>query len=251
MDTNNIDRIEFLKQKTRASYSSKMACQRKETYSKIFGENQSTSQVIRMAKSLSAFLREKDIIMNQADLFAGYEQFYDYTVPSVDSDIQNSVEEKEILDQFYKGYRIGLYCGGLGGHVIAGYERVLRLGFGKLTGMARDKLENNIGSESDFALASLIVCEAATDYIMRYAEMAQELSQKSTEENSNQLKKIASSCQWIAVNPPRTFIEAVQLLWLTHEIITCEQSSGSLSLGRLDQYFYPYYARNIADGVLT
>ena len=251
MDSNNIDRIEFLKQKMRASYSPKMASQRKEIHSRIFSENQSASQVIRMAKGLSAFLREKDIIIHQEDLLAGYEQFYDYTVPSVDSNIQTSMEEKEILDQFYKGYHIGLYCGGLGGHVIAGYERVLQLGFGKLTNMARNKLENSIGSESDFTLASLIVCEATTDYIMRYAEMAQELSQKSTKENSDQLKKIASSCQWIAVNPPRTFFEAIQLLWLTHEIITCEQSSGSLSLGRLDQYLYPYYAKDIADGVIT
>jgi hypothetical protein len=252
MEAKISDRIEFLKQRLKSSYSAKMASQRKEIYERVFGENQSESQVIRMAKGLAAFLREKEILMCQEDLLAGHEQSYDYSVPPAGENPPISAEEKETMDQFYRGYRIGLYCGGLGGHVIAGYDRVLHIGFGKLTDMARDKIDNSTGSERDFALASLTVCEAVTDYILRYAAMAEQLAKEAiSEKYSEQLKKIALACQWVANNPPRTFFEAIQLFWLTHEIITCEQGSGSLSLGRLDQYLYSYYAKDIADGILT
>ncbi|MBM3238397.1 hypothetical protein FJZ31_19060 [Candidatus Poribacteria bacterium] len=137
----------------------------------------------------------------------------------------------------------------------------MTLGFGSLTDAARTKLKESEGTEQDFARASLIVCEAATDYALRYAAKAQELAlslrpshfkgEVGYEECSKQLRRISDACQWVAVNPPRNFFEVVQLLWLTHEIITCEQSSGSLSLGRLDQYLFPYYAKDIAAGILT
>ena len=52
------DKIEFLKRKMRTSHSVKMASQRKEIYERVFKENQLESQVMRMAKSLAAFLRE-------------------------------------------------------------------------------------------------------------------------------------------------------------------------------------------------
>jgi len=234
----------------RESYSDKMASQRREIFERVFNENHSESQVIRMAKGLASFLREKEILLWQEDLLAGYEQYYDYSVPFVEETTPISSEETSLLEQFRTGYRIGLFGGGLGGHVIAGYDRVFEKGFGNLADEARNKLKEE--KELDFARASLIVCEATTDYALRYAVKAREMAQEiDVEEYSNQLKKIANACEWISVNPPRNFFEAVQLVWLTHEIITCEQSSGSLSLGRLDQYLFPYYSEDIAAGVLT
>ena len=246
------NRIESLKRRTRETHSERMSSQRREIFERVFNENGSESQVVRMAKGLAAFLREKDILLYQDDLLAGYEQFYDYSVPVMDETSSVCPEETSLLEKFRKGYRIGLFAGGLGGHVIAGYDGVLEKGFRALTDAARRKLNEGEEAELDFARASLIVCEAATDYALRYAAKAEKLAQESdTEEYSKQLRNIADACQWISVNPARSFFEAVQLLWLTHEIITCEQSSGSLSLGRLDQYLFPYYTKDIAAGVLT
>ncbi|MBC8230003.1 hypothetical protein H8E77_10700 [bacterium] len=245
-------RIEALKRMVRETYSEKMSSQRKEIFERVFNENRSEPQVIRMAKGLAAFLCEKDILLYQDDLLAGYEQFYDYSVPAMGETPPVFPEEISLLEQFRKGYRIGLFGGGLGGHVIAGYDSVLERGLGSLADAARTKLKENERTDGDFACASLIVCEAATDYALRYAARAEELAQEAaTEEYEKQLRRIADACQWVALNPPRSFFEAVQLLWLTHEIITCEQSSGSLSLGRLDQYLFPYYAKDIATGLLT
>ena len=244
-------RIEVLKQRTRDAHSERMSSQRKEIFQRVFDENRSESQLIQMAKGLAAFLREKEIFLWQDDLLAGYEQFYDYSVPVVEEAQSVRPEsDSSLLEKFRKAYRIGLFGGGLGGHVIAGYDGVLEKGFGVLTDAARTRLRECEGADRDFARASLIVCEAATDYALRYAARAQELANSATE-CAKQLRRIADACQWVAVNPPRSLFEALQLLWITHEIITCEQSSGSLSLGRLDQYLFPYYAKDIAAGVLT
>ena len=53
-----------------------------------------------------------------------------------------------------------------------------------------------------------------------------------------------------AAEPPRSFFEAVQLLWLGQEIAICEHAPGSLSLGRLDQYLYPFFRRDVDAGEL-
>ena len=118
-----------------------------------------------MAKALAAFLREKDILLYQDDLLAGYEQYYDYSMPAMDrtapaySDDEEKAAEAELLRQVGKGYRVGIFQGGLGGHVIAGYDRVLGLGYGTLTDNAGRKLREDDPATADFARASLIVCE--------------------------------------------------------------------------------------------
>ncbi|MFC1716497.1 hypothetical protein ACFL6S_22705, partial [Candidatus Poribacteria bacterium] len=126
------DRIEILKRKTQNTHSEKMASQRREVFHRVFNENWLGSQVLRMAKSLAAFLREKDLVVWEEDLLAGYEQYYDYAVPSQPRKDERSAEEAHIIEQVGKGQRMGLFGGGLGGHVIAGYPQTLSTGFGAL-----------------------------------------------------------------------------------------------------------------------
>ena len=169
-------RIESLKRRERTSYDPKISAQGKEAFQRVFDENLSEPQVIRLAECLAAFLREKDILLHQDDLLAGHEQPYDYSMPAVAATRSVSPEEESLIERFTTGYRAGLYGGGIGGHAIAGYDRVLEKGFGYLAEAARMKLEKN--GDQDFARASLAVCEAATDYIMRYSTRAQEVLQE-------------------------------------------------------------------------
>ena len=76
------DRMETLKRRTIETHSERMSHQRKEIFRRVFDENPSDSQVLKMAKGLAAFLREKDILLWEDDLLAGYEQHYDYSVPA-------------------------------------------------------------------------------------------------------------------------------------------------------------------------
>lgn len=256
------DRIVLLKQRVRGQHSERLYVQRKEIFERVFLEHASDDPVIRMARGLAAFLREKDLILYEDDLLAGCQQRYDFSLPTMGKPAPWDAEwrpsgngnssESELLGEFQKGLRMGLFGTAMGGHVIGGYDRVLHKGFGSLAHAARTRLDKGGRVGQEFARASLIVCEAATEYVLRYTARAREMTEEATnEEYADQLQRIADACQWVAVHPPRSFFEAVQLLWLTHELITCEQGSGSLSLGRLDQYLFPYYEKDLAAGMLT
>jgi formate C-acetyltransferase len=144
----------------------------------------------------------------------------------------------------------------MGGHVIAGYDRVLAEGLSGLAETARTELRRREGGpdgeEREFLRAALVALEAAEEYVLRYALAAEELASRlAAGAQADQLHRIAEACRWVSRSPPRGFFEAVQLLWLVHEILTAEQGSGSLSLGRLDRTLLPYYERDLAAGTLT
>jgi pyruvate formate-lyase/glycerol dehydratase family glycyl radical enzyme len=252
-------RIEELIRSERGSCSEKMFGERKVIFERVLNETRTEPQVIRIARSLAAFLREKEIVVQENDLLAGHAQFCDcaYSNPgNTDEEIQKAISENDMgdkdrftLEQFRIGTRMGLFYRAPSGHVIAGYDRILEQGLGSVVTKAKTKLA---AGGNDFARASLIIGEAVNDYIRRYASAAGELAQKvEDQEYQAQLTKIVATCEWVSVHPPRNFFEAVQLLWLTHEVVIYEQYCGSMSLGRLDQYLFPYYARDITAGTLN
>ena len=55
--------------------------------------------------------------------------------------------------------------------------------------------------------------------------------------------------------PATTFRESLQSYWIVYILVTLEMGGcvpgGGLGLGRLDQFLYPYYARDIEEGRLT
>ena len=271
MISKTADRIDTLKGRLAhyGSSSERMAEQRKEAFVRVFGETVGQPQVVRTAKALAAFLREKDVLVFEEDVLAGFQQGYDFTQPMdlpslADPKLQDmddrlwcplalaaGAEVDEMAD-FCMGFHIGLFTSSLGGHSIAGYDRVITLGFGQLAEAARQRLETAEGPARDVAEATLTVCEAASHYALRYADEAERLAgETSVEQFRSALGAVAEACRHVALHPPRTFLEAAQVVSLTHEIVTCEQPSGSLSLGRLDQVLLPFYEQDIQAGRLT
>ena len=63
--------------------------------------------------------------------------------------------------------------------------------------------------------------------------------------------QIAANCRQVSSGPPRTFYEALQLTYFIQLVLQIESNGHSVSLGRMDQYLYPFYSRDILTGVLT
>ncbi len=283
--------IAALKRYAQDSHRPERATQRAAIYTRVYRETEGQPTVLRAAQALAAFLAEKTLVVHPEELLAGHVQFFDYAYPltlgawnpflrepkeaktdansgkpaskypPVGRDTTPFVynrpdgtprgpDETAALDAFCRGIRSGLYVSGPGGHLIPGFDRLLTLGFGGLAVAARARLVAG-GEGLDFVQASLIVCEAATAYIRRYAACAAEMADAASRpDERRRLARIANACRHVATEPPRDFFEAVQLLWLGQEITICEHESGSLSLGRLDQYLYPWYRRDVAAGAL-
>ncbi len=249
-------RAEELKKRQRETFSESMYRQRKDIYSRIYQEHKEDPKILRKAKALVAFLKEKDIFLQEDDLIAGYQQLYDFSEPPEEPSLYELCLEggknRVLMDEYEKASKIGLFGGGLGGHVIPDFEGVLRKGFARLQSDAEKKLGEGGEIDRDFLSAVIIICKGVEHYIKRYAQKASLLAEKTkSAKYRGELKRISQACEWVATKPPRTFFEATQLFWLAHEILTASQSSGSLSPGRFDQYMFPFYWKDLQEKRIT
>lgn len=104
-----------------------------------------------------------------------------------------------------------------------------------------------------FLESVIIVCDAMMTLAMRYGRLAADMaSRENDQQRKNELQEIAEACAWVPENPARTFREAVQSQWFTQMFSRLEQNiGGQVSMGRMDQYLYPYYQKDLADGRIT
>ncbi|MFA6074879.1 MAG: glycyl radical protein [Negativicutes bacterium] len=144
------------------------------------------------------------------------------------------------------------------GHIVPDFEKILRLGIGGIIKITEAELagldiaENDALRKQAFWQSIIITMLATKRFIGRYAALARAMAKQSKDDaRIAELLQIAANCEWIADNPPRTFHEATQLVWFAHLVIQIESNGHSASLGRLDQYLYSYYARDIAADKLT
>ena len=136
-------------------------------------------------------------------------------------------------------------------HTIIGYEKVLKKGFG---GLLKDiEKAEAINGTSDMYDAMKMLCKAAGVVGQRYAKEAEKLMEETdcTIERKKELKKIADICRKVPMYPAETFHEALQSLVFAHIFNTWEDGINANSLGRLDQILYPYYKKDIDEGVIT
>jgi len=144
------------------------------------------------------------------------------------------------------------------GHVIPDYENVLSQGLNGVMNKAREELNgldyNDPKSleKAVFLQSVIISLNAAIEFGKRFASKARELAVKEDKrERKNELEKIAEICERVPANPPRSFYEALQMCWFLHLMVQIESNGHSISLGRFDQYLWPYYQQDIKEGRIT
>ena len=143
------------------------------------------------------------------------------------------------------------------GHTSPNYRKLLSKGYiglrrdieAELAKLDRKKPEDL--SKIYYYQASLITLDAAEIYCKRYAALARKQAETADRERAKELLAIADTCEWISVNPPRTFREAIQLFLLGTCIIVTEANGQSISYGRFDQFMYPFYEHDLEGGIAT
>jgi pyruvate formate-lyase/glycerol dehydratase family glycyl radical enzyme len=104
----------------------------------------------------------------------------------------------------------------------------------------------------EFLKAGSICCEAVIDFAHRYASLAKELAGREVDTRRKaELEAIALNCQWVPANTARTFHEALQSFFILFLAMNLEAASHSESAGRMDQYLYPLYKKDITEGRIT
>ena len=131
------------------------------------------------------------------------------------------------------------------GHIIIDYPRLLENGLHRLSEELSELCNNH--PDNHFYQAAKIVLDAAQLHILRYAELAQKMAASCQDRQRQQeLEKIAVISKRIAHDKPTDFYEACQLFWYMNIILQYESNASSISLGRFDQYMWPFYQASLA-----
>ncbi|MGE4754219.1 formate C-acetyltransferase/glycerol dehydratase family glycyl radical enzyme [Yersinia enterocolitica] len=136
----------------------------------------------------------------------------------------------------------------------------LAVNFPLLLGKGMDGLRSKVASRRErlqltdwsdlhkeqFLKAIDISLAALSEHIERYAAVARQMALDETREwRRIELQTIAENCELIAHQPPQTFWQALQLCYFIQLILQIESNGHSVSFGRLDQYLYPWYRRDV------
>ena len=145
------------------------------------------------------------------------------------------------------------------GEISADYiDELLPKGFG---GIRRDA-ENYIAGlneaipedrkKIDFYRAIILVCEGMIELGHRYAEKARKMADtEKDEKRRTELLEIARVCSVIPDKAPETFREAIQFVWFVQLGGILSENPLAWNPGRFDQYMFPYYDRDLKEGLIT
>lgn len=122
------------------------------------------------------------------------------------------------------------------------YEDILRAGLGARKTQVSERLKDLslTSGQTEFLQAALKCLESLQALVQRYADQARQLGEEET----------ARVLETVKTEGAHTFREALQLLRIVHYAIW-EAGNYHNTLGRFDQYMYPYYRHDIANGTLT
>jgi pyruvate-formate lyase len=140
------------------------------------------------------------------------------------------------------------------GHIILDIPKVLRLGLEGVIAEARGALAmlstNDAASfkRRPFLEGVVISLKAVIRFAQRFADEAEQQAARAgaSPERSAELLRIADTCRRVPGQPARTFVEAVQAAYFVHLCSQIESNGHSFSLGRLDQYLFPFYVADLA-----
>lgn len=141
-------------------------------------------------------------------------------------------EEYKALEEKFTIHEQGKVC-----NISPNYTLLLDCGFDK----KREEIRHIQGFESNEFLQSLLsTMDIIEDFSNKYKDEAKKVSNKIVEESFSQ----------IPAKAPETFLQALQFLRLLHYSLW-QSFNYHNTLGRFDQYLYPYFKNDIDKGIIT
>ena len=134
------------------------------------------------------------------------------------------------------------------------YKRIIENGLQWYWSFADRRLkEDKLDSEQiNYYKSVKIVVEGAQSHIERYANLIdKELKEEELpEERRRELVIMKKNIDYIIKNPPKTFFQAVQLMYFLHALLWVE-AVCLVSFVRIDQVLYPFYKSDLENDRIT
>ncbi|HHX92963.1 MAG TPA: pyruvate formate-lyase [Clostridiales bacterium] len=187
-------------------------------------------------------------------------KLFEYWEGKAVEDLAPSILPPEIEDARQKDL-ISVGCrNGVSGETTPNYSRLLSLGLSGHIARCRELIEEERAKgghvsrqpKIDFWTGCIIMAEGIIRYAERCAEKAEEMAAAESDASRKaELLVIAENCRHVPANPPRSFHEALQFVWLIQVSFHIEAPTTACGFGRFDQYMYPYLQLDRERGLLT
>jgi formate C-acetyltransferase len=229
-----------------------------ELHHESLAQTEGEPAILRTAKAIAHYYRNQDVIIRDGELIVG-------TQPGLTLDPEGEVPPAifgrrvwappdagfwPTPEETHAFWREGMLSPA-GNHTTLDYETVFAVGFAGLIERVDERLgrlcpdEPDHAEKRDFLLAMKIVAEAYIDLCGRFADRALELAAEEPDATRRaELETIAGNCRRVPAQPPTTFWEACQCAWFSFFFLPDAP-------GRVDQYVYPGYARDMERGAIT
>jgi len=175
----------------------------------------------------------------------------DHWIKQIPSSVKNIAVKTGIID-------VEIKTQSAPGEIAPGFEMIINYGFNHIINESKEKLSSlDYSNPKDirkinFYKSVIITSEGLIELAGRYADLAKKMmTEEGDPKRKAELKKISEICEWIPAKPARTFWEAMQFLWFVEIGSHMEGNGPSYSPGRVDQYLYPFYNREIKKQKLT
>ncbi len=133
------------------------------------------------------------------------------------------------------------------GHIVPDYPRLLTRG---LRGILADADAQRAAAANDeeraFLDAVAVACQAVIDFAGRLADRCAAEADAAPPARAAELRAMAENLRVAPAQPPQTFWQALQALWLLHMVF--HSTLNGNALGRLDQYAWPFLADDLEAG---
>ncbi|MHA2036117.1 MAG: glycyl radical protein [Promethearchaeota archaeon] len=188
------------------------------------------------------FIREQLITYWKNEEITVQERFQSY----LNQDI------KDIMEKLVFAVDVELSSGI--GHFFPGHENLLKNGIKGLIQKTERNLKRflKVRNKKTFLESVIILLKAISKFIQRFSNLAKNMAEKERNPaRRKELYEICKNCHNISEKPPENFEEAIQLIYFTHLICGLEDGGFAISIGRLDQYLYPYYLADLKESKIT
>lgn len=191
---------------------------------------------IRRAKAEAYLLKTMKPVINPFELIAGASDY---------SPLTN--DEKEELNALENKISKERKIQSTGGHMALDFSKLLHLGVnGLISEIESYKTENKDKSKELFYESCLIELNAVKDSASKYSDYAFELAKEADTDRKKELQEIGENLRNVPSSPAHNFYEAVQsihfFMYSLHNLFY---------YGRIDQYLYPYYKKDLDEGNIT
>ena len=137
------------------------------------------------------------------------------------------------------------------------WEMAMEKGLGMIKQDAKDRIAALDETDPEqfekitFLRASLMTLEGLSTYIKRFGDLAAEMAKSAEGQRKKELEAISENCYYLMDNKPATFWQGLQYIYFLLVGCLMEGNGPSYSPGRVDQYFYALYDKDIASGSIT